>query len=391
MLQSRRASDAGQVGPRTVTMPAMQIPAPSGPRRRLLFALVAGVLALQPAAMTAGESRGHSGLPPIPISSEAGDPALQVALGRRLFMDPQLAEDGTLACATCHIPEHGFALNGTPTAFGRGGRVLRRNSPTVLNAALATSQFADGRMATLEGQIWGPLLSIEEAWNPTVQDVVGRLEGRADYREEFRAAFAGRKVTARLVGAAIAAYERSLATGLSRFDRWRFGGDAAALTPVERAGYDVFQRSGCPACHTVGADFATFTDNSFRNTGVEWARIRGALGTPKSVPDEGRFEVTRRESDRRAFRVPSLRNVGLTAPYMHDGSLATLAQVVDWYDAGGGTDPGRDAAMRPLGLDATDKASLVAFLEALTSQDVERLIAEARGTPGAGTLRPRKL
>jgi cytochrome c peroxidase len=369
----------------------MPLPAPSGPRRRLLFALVAGVLGLQPAAMNAGESRGHSGLPPIPISSEAGDPALQVALGRRLFMDPQISEDGTMACATCHIPEHGFALNGAPTAFGRGGRVLRRNSPTVLNAALATSQFLDGRMATLEDQIWGPLLSIEEAWNPTVQDVVGRLEGRADYRREFRAAFAGRKVSARLVGAAIAAYERSLASGLSRFDRWRYGGDAAALTPTERAGFDVFQRSGCPACHTVGADFAPFTDNSFRNTGIEWARIRGALGTPKSVPDAGRFEVTGREGDRHAFRVPSLRNVGLTAPYMHDGSLATLAQVVDWYDAGGGADPGRDPALRPLGLDATDKASLVAFLEALTSQDVERLIAEARGTPGAGTLRPRKL
>jgi len=391
MREHRAASDAGQIGARTVTIPAMPIPAPPRPRRRLLVALVASVLAMHPATMTAGESRGHSGLPPVVISNEAGDPALQVALGRRLFMDPQLAEDGTMACATCHIPEHGFALNGAPTAFGRGGRVLRRNSPTVLNAALATSQFADGRMATLEDQIWGPLLSIEEAWNPTVQDVVGRLEGRADYREEFRAAFAGRKVSARLVGAAIAAYERSLATGLSRFDRWRFGGDAAALSPAERAGYDVFQRSGCPTCHTVGTEFATFTDNSFRNTGVEWARLRGAFGPAKSVPDEGRFEVTGRESDRRAFRVPSLRNAGVTAPYMHDGSLATLADVVEWYDAGGGSDPGRDPVLRPLGLAADDKANLVAFLQTLTSQDLERLVAEARGTPGAGTLRPRKL
>lgn len=341
--------------------------------------------------MTAEEPRGASGLPPVTITVEPGDPALQVALGRRLFMDPQMAEDGTMACATCHIPEHGFTLNGAPTAFGRGGRTLRRNSPTVLNAALATSQFVDGRMRSLEEQIWGPLLSNEEAWNPTVQDVVGRLEGRAEYREAFRAAFAGRKVSARLIGAAIAAYQRSLATGQSRFDRWRYGGDATALSAEERAGFEVFQRSGCPTCHTVGADFAIFTDNSFRNTGIEWSRLRGALGPVKLVPDEGRFEVTGREGDRRAFRVPSLRNVDLTAPYMHDGSLATLADVVDWYDAGAGQDPNQDAALRPLNLSAEDKARLVAFLRSLTSRDIERLVAEARGTPGAGALRPRKL
>ncbi len=341
--------------------------------------------------MTAEEPRSASGLPPITITAEPGDPALQVALGRRLFMDPQMAEDGTMACATCHIPEHGFTLNGAPTAFGRGGRTLRRNSPTVLNAALATSQFVDGRMGSLEEQIWGPLLSVEEAWNPTVQDVVGRLEGRAEYREAFRAAFAGRKVSARLIGAAIAAYQRSLATGRSRFDRWRYGGDPTALDAQERAGFDVFQRSGCPTCHTVGTGFAAFTDNSFRNTGVEWARRRGELGTAKVVPDEGRFEATGLEADRRAFRVPSLRNAGLTAPYMHDGSIATLEDVVEWYDAGGGRDPSRDLALRPLGLDTEDKARLVAFLRALTTQDIERLIGEARGTPGAGTLRPRKL
>jgi len=359
--------------------------------RRLITLIAAGALVLSPSAMTAEEARYPSGLPPIPVTTEPGDPALQIALGRRLFMDPQLAEDGTMACATCHIPEHGFTLNGAPTAFGRGGKTLRRNSPTVLNAALATSQFVDGRAATLEEQIWGPLLSVEEAWNPTVQDVVGRLEGRADYREAFRAAFAGRKVTARLVGAAIAAYQRSLATGLSRFDRWRYGGDPTALDETERAGFAVFQRSGCSTCHALGATFALFTDNSFRNTGVEWARVRGRLGPAKTVPDEGRFEVTGRETDRRAYRVPSLRNVGLTAPYMHDGSLTTLDDVVDWYDRGGGDDPQRDVALRPLGLSTEDKASLVAFLRSLTSQDVERLVTEARTTPGVGPLRARKL
>ena len=359
--------------------------------RRLFAALAVSLALLHPALLTADEPRRSSGSPPIAVSTEPGDPALQIALGRRLFMDPQMAEDGTMACATCHIPEHGFTLNGAPTAFGRGGRTLRRNSPTVLNAALATSQFVDGRMGSLEEQIWGPLLSVEEAWNPTVQDVVGRLEGRADYREAFRAAFAGRKVSARLIGAAIAAYQRSLATGQSRFDRWHYGNDASALADDERAGFEVFQRSGCPTCHTVGADFAAFTDNSFRNTGVEWSRRHGTLGPVKVTPDEGRFEVTGHERDRRAFRVPSLRNVGLTAPYMHDGSLATLADVVDWYDAGAGQDPIRDPALQRLNLSAEEKAHLVAFLRSLTSQDVERLVAEARAAPGAGTLRPRKL
>lgn len=346
---------------------------------------------MHPPPLTADEPRRSLGLPPITVSVEPGDAALQVALGRRLFMDPQMSEDGTMACATCHIPEHGFALNGAPTAFGRGGRSLRRNSPTVLNAALATSQFVDGRVGTLEEQIWGPLLSIEEAWNPTVQDVVGRLEGRADYREAFRTAFAGRKVSAQLIGAALAAYQRSLAMGQSRFDRWQYGGDIAAVSAEERAGFEVFQRSGCSTCHTVGAGFAAFTDNSFRNTGIEWSRLNGALGPVKRLPDEGRYEVTGRTGDRRAFRVPSLRNVGLTAPYMHDGSLATLSDVVDWYDTGAGHDPHRDPALRPLNLSAEDKARLVAFLQSLTSQDIERLIAEARSTPGAGTLRPRKL
>ncbi|MDO8340654.1 MAG: cytochrome c peroxidase, partial [Candidatus Woesebacteria bacterium] len=292
-------------------------------------------------------------------------------------------------CGTCHIPEHGFALNGPAVAFGRGGRALRRNSPTTLNAALATSQFVDGRMKTLEEQIWGPLLAVEEAWNPTVQDVVGRLQGRADYREAFRAAFEGRQVSQRLIGAALAAYERSITVGASRFDRWLYAGDHAALDAEERAGFAVFRTSGCAECHTVGESFATFTDNTFRNTGIEWARTQGRLGARKETPDAGRFEVTGREADRHAFRVPSLRNIALTAPYMHDGSLATLEAVVDWYDGGGADDPGRDRTLKPLRLDAAQKRQLAAFLRTLTSAEVERLAREARASTGA--FRERKL
>ncbi len=368
-------------------------PSPRQPRRGGLAASIASGLAitavLLPAPLAAGDANPRLGLPPIVVSTEPGDPALQVALGRKLFMDPQLAEDGTMACGTCHIPEHAFALNGLAVAFGRGGRALRRNSPTILNAALATSQFVDGRMRTLEEQVWGPLLAVEEAWNPTVKDVVGRLQGRADYRDAFRAAFDGRPVSQRLIGAAIAAYERSVTSGGSRFDVWHYGGDRTALDADERAGFEVFRSSGCAGCHTISEAHATFTDNTFRNTGIEWARARGRLGTPKATPDPGRFEVTGREADRHAFRVPSLRNVALTAPYMHDGSLATLEDVVDWYDGGGGEDPGRDRTLKPLGLDATAKRQLVAFLRTLTSGEVERLAREARAS--AGAFRERKL
>jgi cytochrome c peroxidase len=361
----------------------------SASRSARIAAGLATIALLLPAALTASDPDPRLGLPPIVVSTEPGVPALQIALGRKLFMDPQLAEDGTLACGTCHIPEHGFALNGPAVAFGRGGRALRRNSPTILNAALATSQFADGRMKTLEEQIWGPLLAVDEAWNPTVQDVVGRLQGRADYREAFRAAFAGRPVSQRLIGAALAAYERSIAVGGSRFDLWKYAGDGTALDDEERAGFEVFRSSGCAGCHTVGDNDAVFTDNTFRNTGIEWARTHGRLGARKEISDTGRFEVTGREADRHAFRVPSLRNVALTAPYMHDGSLATLEEVVDWYDGGGGDDPQRDRALKPLGLDAASKRQLVAFLRALTGGEVERLAREARASTGA--FRERKL
>lgn len=356
---------------------------PTGLRRRLA---AGALLALLPAVGTTGGDPHTLGLPPSTIKAEPGDPARQIALGRRLFMEPQLAEDGTMACARCHVPEHAFTLNGHPTSVGRGGRILRRNAPTVLNAVLSTSQFADGRMASLEEQVWGPLLSEHEAWNPTAEDVVGRLRGRPEYRDAFRDAFAGRDVSRRLIGAALAAYERSLVAAGSRFDRWFYGGDAEALDEDERRGFEIFRTHGCDGCHTVETDGAAFTDNSFRNTGIEWARVHGRLGTRKSEPDAGRYEVTEREADRYAFKVPTLRNVALTAPYMHDGSQPTLESVIDWYDRGAGDDPRRDPTLSPLGLTPDEKRQLVAFLASLTSERVKALAAEARAATSAAAM-----
>lgn len=325
-----------------------------------------------------GEWSPWLGLPPLEDIGLPGNRSLQVELGRRLFLEPHLAEDGVVSCSMCHVPEQGFTLNALPTASGRGGIILRRNAPSLLNVSVAKSLFRDGRMHTLEDQIWGPLLNIEEQWNPTIEDVVSRLRARPAYDKAFRSAFAGQRVSKELIGAALAAYERSLVAAGSPFDQWYYGKNPDALSSAARAGYDLFRSSGCGHCHVIDADYASFTDDTYRNTGVEWARINGQLGAQKGVPDVGRFVVTGRENDRYAFRVPTLRNVALTAPYMHDGSLATLHDVVDFYDAGNGADPQRDPRLRRLVLTESEKKQLVAFLESLTGANAEFLAKQAR-------------
>lgn len=341
----------------------------------LIAALIIFFAPLQPAS---GEWSPWLGLPPLSDIGLPGDRVLQVELGRRLFLEPHLAEDGVVSCSMCHVPEHGFALNTLPTALGRGGIVLRRNAPSLLNIALAKSLLRDGREHLLEDQIWGPLLSVEEQWNPDTDALVTRLRARPDYDKAFRSAFAGQRVSKQLVSAALAAYERSLLAAGSLFDQWYYGKNDAALSADARAGFDVFRDSGCSHCHTIERDYATFTDDTYRNTGIEWARANGQLGAAKGVPDVGRFAVTGREVERFAFRVPTLRNVALTYPYMHDGSLATLRDVIDFYSDGNGGDPTRDSHLRKLNLSAPQKRQLVAFLEALTGANAETLAKQAR-------------
>ncbi len=325
-----------------------------------------------------GEFSPWLGLLPLEDTGLAGNRSLQVDLGRRLFLEPHLAEDGVVSCSMCHVPEQGFALNTLPTASGRGGVILRRNTPSLLNVGLAKSLFRDGRTLSLEEQIWGPLLNVEEQWNPSVEDVVSRLRARPEYDKAFRSAFAGQRVSKQLISAALAAYQRSLVAAGSPFDQWYYGKNPDALNAEARAGYEVFRSTGCSHCHVIEPDFASFTDDTYRNTGVEWARINGQLGIVKDVPDTGRFVVSGREGDRYAFRVPTLRNVALTAPYMHDGSLATLRDVVDFYDGGNGGDPQRDPRVHRLNLTDAQKKQLIAFLESLTGANVQSLIAQAR-------------
>ena len=317
----------------------------------------------------------------LPLDASAADvPGMQasIELGRRMFMDPRLSQDGRLACASCHIPEYAFAAP-MARAIGRDGRGLRRNAPGLLNVRFVEGLFHDGRTPTLEEQMWGPLLDDDEMWNGTRLEFVNRLRRLPDYQAAFEQVFAD-GLTRRNIEQALAAYERSLLAGRSRFDRWYYAGEAEALSPEERRGFAVFAASGCGGCHTVGERSALFADQAFHNTGVSYARAIGKLAMSDGLPDWGRAEVTGDDADRWKFRTPSLRNVALTAPYMHDGVFVSLREVIDWYDAGCGDDPTRDQRLRPLGLNEADKTALEAFLRSLTGDNVGALAREARSS-----------
>jgi cytochrome c peroxidase len=341
------------------------------------------------------------GLPALEVPHEQAISPARVALGRKLFLDRRLSPAGTMSCAMCHIPEQGFTANELATSVGVEGRTVRRNAPTLLNVAFHERLFHDGREVALEDQVWGPLLAANEMGNSSIGSVVERLRGLGDYAGLFEAAFDGRGVSAARIGDAIAAYERTLVAGDSRFDRWRFGGDASALSPEEQRGFALFTgKARCAVCHTIGDRDALFTDHRFHNTGIGWrravhapARIRvelipGAFAdldrktlesfSEPRARDLGRYEITLDPKDRWAYRTPGLRNVALTSPYMHDGSLPTLEAVVEFYDRGGIEHPEKSPLVVSLGLDGEERGALVAFLRSLTGSNVQALVDQAR-------------
>ena len=344
------------------------------------------------------------GLPLLEIPPENPLTPEKAALGRKLFFDRRLSPNGTMSCAMCHIPEQGFTAHELATPVGIEGRSVRRNAPTVLNAGWQKRLFHDGRENSLENQVWGPLLAANEMGNPSIGYVIERIRSREDYRGLFESAFDGKGVSAERIGQAIASYERTLVAGDSRFDRWRYAGNAAALDEKEKLGFAVFAGKGrCTACHFVGERHALFSDDGFHNTGIGWRRTfetaertrveiapgrhaeleRKTLETFSEAPqkDVGRYEITLDPGDRWAYKTPSLRNVALTAPYMHDGSLATLEAVVEFYDRGGIDNPEKSPLVAPLGLSAEERAALVAFLKTLTGSGIEALVSDARKTP----------
>jgi cytochrome c peroxidase len=327
---------------------------------------------------------------PLGLPDAPRPPAAQVALGKALFFERALSVNGTLSCAMCHVPEQGFTANELRTSVGMEGVSLRRNAPTLLNVAYQRTLFHDGRARSLEEQALMPLLHPDEMANPDLAALVARTARLAGLRPLFVQAFGNPRPTPERIAKALAAYQRTLLAADSPFDRWHYGGDAGAMPAAARRGFEVFRAQGCDRCHPVGATGSVFTDHGFHNVGVAWrsqalrrrdqpVQLVPGLATrltPQEIarigvpdaPDLGRFEVTRRAQDLRAFRTPTLRNVALTAPYMHDGSFDTLEQVIDHYAAGGSpADPAQDPLIRPFAITPADRAALVAFLRALTS------------------------
>jgi len=347
------------------------------------------------------------GLPPPPQPQDNPATKAKVALGEKLFNDKRFSSTGTISCSTCHLEEKAFT--DSPLSVSRGIQDLTgtRNAPTVVNAVYATTLFWDGRSPSLEDQALHPFLNPVEMGLADHQPILDVVRSDPQYVKAFQEVFgrSGEKVTMTEVTQAIAAFERTKVTANSAFDRWYFQGETSALTPAQQRGFDLFINKGrCVSCHSVEQTQALFTDNRFHNIGV------GINDIQKDVPDLahefleadytgnevdvevlgnkktselGRFAVTRGFDDLGSFRTPTLRNVAVTAPYMHDGSLATLRDVVVHYNNGGVTkenDPVNDflsGGIRPLNLTDAEIDDLVAFMEALTSPEYAHLASAA--------------
>lgn len=315
--------------------------------------------------------------------------AAKVELGRQLFFDKRLSVDGTVSCASCHDPELAFA-DGKRVSEGVAGRRGARNSPSLLNAMFNSAQFWDGRAATLEAQATEPLINPDEMGNQSLSQVTERLAKLPEYAAAFRRVF-NTEVTAENLAKAIAAFERTLVAADSPYDRF-LAGDREAMSEAARRGLAVFRlRARCNVCHNINPSFPFFTDNSFRNTGVAAnhrafeslaqraaqqpdaaAATRKALAAAEGGAELGRFATTGNALDIGAFRTPSLRNVELTAPYFHDGSAATLADVVRYYIKGGNDNGLRDWELQALELTDDEQRDLIEFLKALTSLSARR-------------------
>ncbi|MEW6776118.1 MAG: cytochrome-c peroxidase [Bdellovibrionota bacterium] len=286
----------------------------------------------------------------------------KVELGRLLYFDGRLSRDGTISCASCHNPKHGWTDEG-PTSTGIRGQKGGRRAPTVLNRLFSTAQFWDGRAASLEEQAKGPIQNpIEMGF--THEEAVARFSKIAEYSPYFEKAFGTPEVTIDRIAQAIATFERTVVTGDSPVDRWQRKGEETAVSESVKRGLQVFNgKARCITCH---AGF-NFTDERFHNLGV---------GMDKEKPDLGRYDVTKQDADKGAFKTPGLRNLKSRAPYMHDGSEKTLETVVDFYDKGGLKNPRLDIQMKPLGLTPDEKKDLIAFLDALNGSEPQVVIPE---------------
>jgi cytochrome c peroxidase len=295
----------------------------------------------------------------VSLAGKGGPTPESVRLGRWLFYDPRLSGDASISCATCHQPEHAFSQS-TPVAAGIRGQKGTRKAPTFINlaASIYPNFFWDGRAASLEEQALGPIQNPIEMGN-THHAMVETLTKISGYKPYFMQAFNTGEITKDLVARAIADYERTRMSGNSPFDRWHTNRDQAAVSDEVKAGYELFNgKAGCNQCH-LGA---SFTDNRFHNIGVGWNAKK------KTFADDGRSAITKDPDDRGKFKTPTLREVARHAPYMHDGSVATLEETVEFYNRGGEKNPQLDPKIERLHLSKKEVAALVAFMEALSGE-----------------------
>ncbi len=294
--------------------------------------LAAAVYAAEPA-----------GLPPVVHPKDNPSTPEKIALGKQLYFDPRLSADNKISCASCHDPKKGWS-NGEQFATGVEGKKGGRNSPTVINSAYYTLQFWDGRAKSLEDQALGPIQNPIEM-NLTLEKVVEKLNGIAGYKEQFQKVF-GTDVTPDGIAKSIAAFERTVLSGDAPYDKLK-AGDKAALSESAQKGMKLFfGKANCSACHSG----PSFTDSAFHNIGLD-------------SKDEGRFVISKIKGDTGAMKTPTLRDIAKTGPYMHNGSLKTLEEVVAHYNKGGNGNPFQDEEIHALKLTDADLADLVTFMK----------------------------
>ena len=321
----------------------------------------------------------------------------KVRLGQKLYFDKRISIDGTVSCATCHDPAFAFASTDT-LAIGVGDQHGTRNAPTLLNSRYSKSYFWDGRTRTLEEQAQQPLLNPSEMGMKSEAALVERVSGIEEYRKSFRHSFPREGITLNTIAAAIAAFERSLLSRNAPFDRF-IKGDKNAMTEIQQDGWQLFKgKAGCIDCHSLSGAAPLFTDHKFHNTGVAAKDLTfevlsqrveevGAqdkifdvmlLAHDPHFSDLGRFLVTRNTRDLGAFKTPTLRDIELTGPYMHNGSIRTLLEVMRFYNQGGVSNPLLDKKMTALNLSEQEMNAIVEFLRALTSDDILRLVQTSK-------------
>lgn len=332
------------------------------------------------------------GLPEVDVPEDNPQSKEKIDLGKRLFEDERFSANGKVSCATCHKPEKAFT-DGLPVAEGIENKKGTRNAPTVINAAFYTTQFWDGRVPSLEEQAKAPFVNSVEHGLEDHTPIIETIRKDPTYPEQFKKVFGIEPdaITIDHVVKAIASFERTLISGNSAFDRYLYGGEKTAMSESAISGLNVFRNKGrCVDCHTIGQINAAFTDNDFHNLGVGFKVIESDMYniankfretkkedkdieedilTKSTVSELGRFSVTLRPTDIGRFKTPTIRNVALTAPYMHDGSIKTLEEVVELYDKGGEDNPLLDGGIRKLNLTDQEKKDLVEFMKALTSPE----------------------